>query len=189
MGIPSAVAPGEFFKPLRAGALAGHRSKRRNFPFIWRLPLVHQELKITTPLRTGKGACSRGRVFDPAQTASAKAQGVFFPEMRPTMRAAGGVTGKTALQGEAHRMKTNYSRRDFLGTAAMAAAGATLVPPALASVMKSPAGRVAIGRCMEYDSQVTGVLAGMFYHARRHRQAGQRQDRRHQAQHDRPHQR
>jgi uncharacterized protein (DUF362 family) len=61
-------------------------------------------------------------------------------------------------------MNTNFTRREFLGTASLAAAGATLVPPALASVLKAPASRVAIGRCMEYDrSQITGTLAGMFY--------------------------
>ncbi|MGA9782877.1 MAG: DUF362 domain-containing protein, partial [Terracidiphilus sp.] len=59
-------------------------------------------------------------------------------------------------------MNTSYSRREFLGTAALAAAGATLVPSALASALKAPASRVAIGRCMEYNRQVTDVLAAMF---------------------------
>ena len=59
-------------------------------------------------------------------------------------------------------MNTRYSRREFLGAAALTAAGATLVPSALASALKAPASPVAIGRCMEYDRQVTGVLAGMF---------------------------
>ena len=59
-------------------------------------------------------------------------------------------------------MMTSYNRREFLGTAALAAAGATLVPRALASALQAPASRVAIGRCMEYNRQVTDVLASMF---------------------------
>ena len=59
-------------------------------------------------------------------------------------------------------MRSNLTRREFLGSAALAAAGATLVPSALASALKAPASRVAIGRCMEYDRQVTDVLSSMF---------------------------
>jgi uncharacterized protein (DUF362 family) len=44
----------------------------------------------------------------------------------------------------------------------MAAAGAGLARPAFASLRVAPASRVAIGRCMEYDRQVTDVLATMF---------------------------
>jgi uncharacterized protein (DUF362 family) len=55
----------------------------------------------------------------------------------------------------------NRSRRDFLGAAGMVA-GASIARPLMASVMKAPASRVAIGRCMEYDRQVTGVMATIF---------------------------
>ena len=58
-------------------------------------------------------------------------------------------------------MKLNYSRREFLGVAGMAA-GAALAQPALATAMKAPASRVAIGVCPEYDKQVSDVLATMF---------------------------
>ena len=44
-------------------------------------------------------------------------------------------------------MNSNFTRREFLGSAALAAAGATLVPSALASALKAPASRVAIGLC------------------------------------------
>ncbi|HKF49005.1 MAG TPA: DUF362 domain-containing protein [Terracidiphilus sp.] len=58
-------------------------------------------------------------------------------------------------------MKTNCSRREFLGAAAMAA-GATAAAPVMASVVKAPASRVAIGLCPEYNRQVTDVLSAMF---------------------------
>lgn len=58
-------------------------------------------------------------------------------------------------------MKANFSRRDFLGAAGMAA-GVTLVRPKLASALKAPSSRVAIGACPEYDRRVAEVLATMF---------------------------
>lgn len=58
-------------------------------------------------------------------------------------------------------MKTNFSRRDFLGTVSMAA-GATIAYPALASVLKVPSSRVAIATCPEYDRRVTDALSTMF---------------------------
>ena len=58
-------------------------------------------------------------------------------------------------------MKMNYSRREFLGAMGMAA-GAALAPPALATTMKPPASRVAIGVCPEYNKQVSDVLSTMF---------------------------
>ena len=59
-------------------------------------------------------------------------------------------------------MKSNFTRRDFLGSAALAAAGVTLVPRAIASALQAPASRVAIGRCLDYNRQVTDVLGAMF---------------------------
>lgn len=58
-------------------------------------------------------------------------------------------------------MKANCSRREFLSAAAMAA-GASLAAPLMASVVKAPASRVAIGQCPEYNRQVTDVLGSMF---------------------------
>lgn len=58
-------------------------------------------------------------------------------------------------------MKMNYSRREFLGAMGMAA-GAALAQPALATTMKTPASRVAIGVCPEYNKQVSDVLSTMF---------------------------
>ena len=58
-------------------------------------------------------------------------------------------------------MKTDFSRRDFLGAAGMAA-GATLVHPLLASGFSGPSSRVAIGACPEYDRRVVEVLSTMF---------------------------
>ena len=54
-----------------------------------------------------------------------------------------------------------YSRRDFLGAAAMAAGG-LIARPALLSAVEAPASRVAIGLCPEYNRQVRDVLATMF---------------------------
>ena len=54
-----------------------------------------------------------------------------------------------------------YSRRDFLGVAAMAAGG-LIARPALLSAVEAPASRVAIGLCPEYNRQVRDVLATMF---------------------------
>lgn len=53
------------------------------------------------------------------------------------------------------------SRRQFLGAAGLAA-GATLAAPRLLSALPTPAGRVAIGMCPEYDRQVATTLATMF---------------------------
>lgn len=53
-----------------------------------------------------------------------------------------------------------YSRRQFLGAAGMAAAGAYLPRPSLAA--SAPAGSVAIGACRQYDRQVETTLATMF---------------------------
>lgn len=58
-------------------------------------------------------------------------------------------------------MKTNFSRRDFLGTVSLAA-GATIVRPALAATFKASSSRVAIGECPEYDRRVGEVLSTMF---------------------------
>jgi uncharacterized protein (DUF362 family) len=58
-------------------------------------------------------------------------------------------------------MKSNSSRRDFLGALGMAA-GAAIVHPALASAFKTSSGLVAIGACPEYDRRVTEVLGTMF---------------------------
>lgn len=58
-------------------------------------------------------------------------------------------------------MKLHLSRRQFLGVAGMAV-GAHVAQPALASGLKAPASRVAIGQCPEYNHQVTDVLATMF---------------------------
>ncbi len=58
-------------------------------------------------------------------------------------------------------MKTNSSRRDFLGVAGMAA-GATLLRPASASPFNASSSRVAIGSCPEYDRRVAEVLGTMF---------------------------
>ena len=58
-------------------------------------------------------------------------------------------------------MKTNFSRREFLGSAGMAA-GAAFVSPALASALKTSSSRVAIGACPEYDHRVAEVLSTMF---------------------------
>lgn len=57
-------------------------------------------------------------------------------------------------------MKTNLSRRHFLGAAGMAA-GATIVRPALAAAFNSSS-RVAIGSCPEYDRRVVETLSTMF---------------------------
>ena len=58
-------------------------------------------------------------------------------------------------------MTLNVSRREFLGAAGMAV-GAHIARPALASALKAPASRVAIGQCQQYNRQVTDVLATMF---------------------------
>jgi uncharacterized protein (DUF362 family) len=58
-------------------------------------------------------------------------------------------------------MKSHVSRREFLGAAGMVV-GAHIARPALASALKAPASRVAIGQCPEYNRQVTEVLATMF---------------------------
>ena len=58
-------------------------------------------------------------------------------------------------------MKTNFSRRDFLGTAGMAV-GAAFAQPVLASALKMSSSRVAIGACPEYDGRVTEALSTMF---------------------------
>jgi hypothetical protein len=57
-------------------------------------------------------------------------------------------------------MKTNLSRREFLAAASMAAGA--MAAPGVASVLKTPAARVAIGQCTEYNRQVTDVLSAMF---------------------------
>ena len=85
-------------------------------------------------------------------------------------------------------MKPNYSRRDFLGAVGLTA-GAYITAPALLSAIPAPASRVAIGQCPEYNRQVRDVLATMFDQLGGLAIAGARQDRRHQAQPDRPHQR
>jgi uncharacterized protein (DUF362 family) len=58
-------------------------------------------------------------------------------------------------------MRSNYSRRDFVGAMGMVA-GASMITPSLLSALPAPAGRVAIGMCPEYDRQVADVLARMF---------------------------
>jgi uncharacterized protein (DUF362 family) len=58
-------------------------------------------------------------------------------------------------------MTTPCSRRNFISTAAMAAAAAA-ARPLFASTLNAPARPVAIGLCPEYDRQVTDVLARMF---------------------------
>ena len=58
-------------------------------------------------------------------------------------------------------MKPNCSRREFLGAMSMVA-GAAVAPPIFASAMRAPAGRVAIGLCLEYDRRVRDTLAVMF---------------------------
>ena len=57
-------------------------------------------------------------------------------------------------------MKTNISRREFLAAAGLAAGA--MAAPGVASVLKTPATRVAIGQCAEYNRQVTDVLSAMF---------------------------
>jgi uncharacterized protein (DUF362 family) len=58
-------------------------------------------------------------------------------------------------------MNGNFSRRDFLGAAGMAA-GALMAGPRILSAAQAPASRVAIGLCPEYNRQVSEVLATMF---------------------------
>jgi len=58
-------------------------------------------------------------------------------------------------------MTLNYSRREFLGAAGVAA-GALVAGPAFLSAVEAPASRVAIGLCPEYNRQVRDVLAAMF---------------------------
>ena len=58
-------------------------------------------------------------------------------------------------------MKPTCSRRNFLGAMGMATAG-FMVRPARASSLAAPAGRVAIGKCREYDRQVANILHTMF---------------------------
>ena len=58
-------------------------------------------------------------------------------------------------------MTSMWSRRDFLGAAGMAV-GARMARPALAGALRTPASRVAIAQCQEYNRQVTDVLASMF---------------------------
>jgi len=53
------------------------------------------------------------------------------------------------------------TRRKFVGTLG-AAAGAWLARPALGWATSTPAGRVAIGKCHEYGSQVASSLATLF---------------------------
>ena len=57
-------------------------------------------------------------------------------------------------------MKTNFSRREFLAAASLAAGA--MAAPGVASVLKTQATRVAIGQCAEYNRQVTDVLSAMF---------------------------
>jgi hypothetical protein len=54
-------------------------------------------------------------------------------------------------------MKTNISRREFLAAASLV--GGAMAAPGMASVLKAPATRVAIGQCAEYNRHVTDVLA------------------------------
>lgn len=58
-------------------------------------------------------------------------------------------------------MRVHISRREFLGAAGMAV-GAHMARPAIASALKAPASRVAIGQCQEYNREVTATLATMF---------------------------
>jgi uncharacterized protein (DUF362 family) len=58
-------------------------------------------------------------------------------------------------------MKTNFSRRDFIGTVGLAA-GASMVGPALAAAFNTGSSRVAIGECQEYDRRVVETLSTMF---------------------------
>ncbi|MGO9434135.1 MAG: DUF362 domain-containing protein [Terracidiphilus sp.] len=58
-------------------------------------------------------------------------------------------------------MKSNCSRRDFLGAMGMAA-GALVARPLAASSLQTPSSRVAIGVCQEYDRNVGEVLSNMF---------------------------
>jgi uncharacterized protein (DUF362 family) len=58
-------------------------------------------------------------------------------------------------------MKMNHSRRDFLGAMGMAA-GAYIARPTLLSALPTPASRVAIGLCPEYNRQVVDIMATMF---------------------------
>ena len=58
-------------------------------------------------------------------------------------------------------MKTNCSRRQFLGAMGMTA-GAAIASPKLLNAIQAPASPVAIGLCREYDRQVVEVLSTMF---------------------------
>jgi len=58
-------------------------------------------------------------------------------------------------------MRSNCSRREFLGALGMVA-GASLAAPSLLSAVQTPAGKVAIGLCPEYNRQVADVLSTMF---------------------------
>ncbi len=58
-------------------------------------------------------------------------------------------------------MRVHISRREFVGAAGMAV-GAHMARPAIASALKAPASRVAIGLCQEYNREVTATLATMF---------------------------
>jgi uncharacterized protein (DUF362 family) len=58
-------------------------------------------------------------------------------------------------------LSSNLSRRTFLGAAAMAA-GAAIAKPSPLWASRAPASPVAIGRCFEYNRQVTTVLSTMF---------------------------
>lgn len=58
-------------------------------------------------------------------------------------------------------MKTNSTRREFLGAVGMAA-GAYMARPALLSAQQAPAGRVAVGLCPQYDRRVVEVMSTLF---------------------------
>ncbi len=58
-------------------------------------------------------------------------------------------------------MNRNFSRRDFLGAAGMAA-GALVAGSRILSAVQAPASRVAIGLFPEYNRQVSEVLSTMF---------------------------
>ena len=58
-------------------------------------------------------------------------------------------------------MRSNWSRREFLGTAGMLASAAA-VKPVFGAASAAPSSRVAIGMCSEYDRRVTDVMATMF---------------------------
>jgi uncharacterized protein (DUF362 family) len=58
-------------------------------------------------------------------------------------------------------MRTNYSRRDFLGAMGMAA-GVYIARPTILSAQHTSASRVAVGVCPEYNRQVVDVLSTMF---------------------------